>query len=381
MNRFKPLFLDIHALQMVPPSCVNRDDTGSPKTAYFGGARRARVSSQSWKKAMRDEFSHILDEDDLGQRTKRAVDLIAGMIQEKCSDVDEAAAAKKAEEVLKATGVKVNKGDTGYLLFVGRKQADALAQLAVDSLTSGEKIVAKEAKAIFNVKERPALNAVDIALFGRMVADAPDLNVDAAVQVAHAISVDAVETEYDYYTALDDRTPDDESGAGMIGTTEYLSATFYRYATVDVYHLYENLGSVKAARRAVEAFLRAYACSMPTGKQNSFANRTLPAALVVQQRDTQPVSLVNAFERPVSAWGNKGQVELACERLVEQERMLDEAFGVAPAKTDVVCAAPGTEVLAKLCEKPESLEAVIAATGAAVEAYLLDRGASADGQE
>ncbi len=367
----KPLYLDIHALQSVPPSCINRDDTGSPKTARFGGVLRARVSSQAWKKATRDEFATMLEEEEIGQRTVHAVDLIAEYIARITPEVTTDDAQTMATAALKATGISVGKQNaTGYLLFISPMQAEELARLAIAARQSDGKIVAKEAKSILNPRERPTLNAVDIALFGRMVADAPNLNVDATVQVAHALGVGAAQTEYDYFTAMDDRSPEDTAGAGMIGTVEYLSATFYRYATVDIRHLCENLGSSTATLRAIEAFCTAFVRSMPTGKQNTFANRTLPAAVIMQLRDTQPVSLANAFERPVYAQGDKSQTRIACERLVEQERFVDEAFGVKPQRTYAIIASPDAMAVEQMADEVGSLASVTHAISEHVASYL-----------
>lgn len=380
MNGSLPLFIDIHALQTVPPSNMNRDDTGSPKTARFGGVVRHRVSSQAWKKAMRDEFPKLLDTAQLGQRTKHAVSLIAEYVR--CCDpaVDEKDSLELAKKALSATGVSVGKDDeTGYLLFISRIQARRLAELTIRARDDGaldeKKSTAefqKSAKAILNVRQSPTLNAVDIALFGRMVADAPDLNVDASVQVAHAIGVGRAETEFDYFTALDDRQAEDQSGAAMIDTTEFLSSTLYRYATVDVNHLYENLGSVDVASKAIEAFLEAFIVSMPTGKQNSFANRTLPSAVVVQLRHTQPVSLANAFETPIGFREGEGTIEQACKRLVAQERSIDTAFGVEPAKTYVIEADAQASCLDALATEGSAtpMRGVISALGRDVSGWL-----------
>lgn len=372
-----PLYIDIHVLQTVPSSNINRDDTGSPKTAKFGGITRARVSSQAWKKAIRDTLPNMLDEKELGQRTKYAVDLICEYVLQMGAGIDPDEATKMASEALAATGIKVDKtGQTGYLLFISPSQAEKLARLTVDARLSDRSIkdkeITKAAKDILDIKKHPALNAVDIALFGRMVADAPDLNVDASVQVAHAIGISKVEPEFDYFTAMDDRSPEDNAGAGMIGTVEFNSSTLYRYATVDVAHLYENLGSIEAAVRALKAFLRAFVTSMPTGKQNTFANRTLPDAVILQARDTQPVSLVTAFEQPVIAHDGKSQTELACEALVQREELLDKAFGVKPLETQVVCAAPGAEILTDLANTGEaaSLDEAIARVSELSADYL-----------
>lgn len=351
----EPLFIDVHILQTVPPSNINRDDTGTPKTARFGGVKRARVSSQAWKKATRDLFPDALDGDEIGQRTVHAVEMIAQIVEELVPDVDHDQATEAAMEALSATGIKMkDKNVTKYLFFISPGQARALANLAAQSIKSGDAVEKKAAKEVLDVKKNPLLNAVDVAMFGRMVADAPDLNVDASVQVAHAIGVGKMEPEFDYFTALDDRSPEDNAGAAMIETTEFTSSTLYRYANIDVRHLCENLGSARVACRGVEAFLRSFVLSMPTGKQNSFANRTLPDAIVIQMRASQPVSLVNAFEKPVEAREGKSQVEIACERLAAQEEAIDKAFGVRPQKTYVIVASPEAEILAE--KMPETDE-------------------------
>lgn len=375
-----PMFIDIHVLQTVPPSNINRDDTGSPKTAQFGGVTRARVSSQAWKKAARDLFPEMLDVADLGQRTKYAVGLIAESIVNKEITITSETAEEMASGVLSATGIKVGKRDddgrlpTGYLLFISPAQIDALADLALEARAAGAKIEGKKAKAVLDIKQNPLLNACDIALFGRMVADAPDLNVDASTQVAHAIGVSRMETEFDYFTAVDDCSLDDNAGAGMIGTVEFSSSLLYRYATLDVLHLFENLGSAKTATKTVEAFIKAFVISMPTGKQNSFANRTLPSVIVVQLRDTQPVSLVNAFEVPVCAISEAGQTKLACKALVIQEKLIDEAFGTAPMKSFVVRAAQNIDVLdglenAYFCTLAELMERIAEELGSYLGQY------------
>lgn len=378
----KPLYIDVHILQSVPPSNINRDDTGSPKTARFGGVTRTRVSSQAWKKATRDLFPELLDEEEIGQRTKYAVELIAECIRKEDQTVDEVTATDCAEKALAATGIKVSKRETGYLFFIAPRQAAALARLALQALNEQKDIDKKEAKLILDIKKRPALNAVDIALFGRMVADAPDLNADASVQVAHALGIGRTEQEFDYFTALDDRAPEDNSGAAMIDTTEFSSATLYRYANIDVFHLYENLGSATAAQKGVGAFLKAFITSMPTGKQNSFANRTLPAAVAVQLRETQPVSLVNAFERPVSARVGESQIALACESLIEQEKTLDDAFGVSPLKTYVICGSPDASMI---CDMPDgisvNLQEMLEGVGNDIAAYLKSRGCTPENEE
>jgi CRISPR system Cascade subunit CasC len=151
-----------------------------------------------------------------------------------------------------------------------------------------------------------------------------------------------------------------------------MSSTLYRYATIDIAHLNQNLGSTDAAMRAIQAFIKAFITSMPSGKQNSFANRTLPSAVVVQLRSTQPVSLVNAFEKPIRATNNENELSLTCDALIHQEKMLDEAFGVEPDKTFVICAAPGAEGLSSLAtdQKSSNMDAVLNNVNECVKDYF-----------
>ena len=307
----KKCFMDIHVIETVPPSCINRDDTGSPKTAIYGGAMRARVSSQCWKKAMRASFADMLPQEEIGKRTKMLHALLADAIRARNPQLD---AATLALNVINAAGIspktdtknkEVSKTDA--LFFISQSQLDALADIAVE--TEGGKFDKKACQAA--LKANPA---VDVALFGRMVADDPSLNFDAAAQVAHAISTHAMHNEYDYFTAVDDCAPEDNAGAGHLGTVEYNSSTLYRYATVDVSELASNLG--ERTPEAVRAFIRAFILSMPTGKKNTFANNVLPNAVYVTVRHDQPISLVGAFESPVKT-RDSGYVENSISALVK----------------------------------------------------------------
>ena len=343
-------YVDIHIIQSLPPSCVNRDDSGSPKSAVYGGVRRLRVSSQSWKRATRLYFNNLLDAKDVGVRTKRVVEVLAERIAEDAPELADAAAAL-AEKVFAAARIKLapprDKKDapqeSGYLLFLSTSQIARLAGLAIASARDGEALDAKTVKRIF--KET---HAVDIALFGRMVADDTDLNVDAACQVAHAISTHAAENEYDFFTAVDDdksRSEEEDAGAGMMGTVEFSSATMYRYATVNLDMLVKNLGDGEAALRALEVFIKGFCLSMPTGKQNTFANRTLPEAVVVLVRDDQPVSLVGAFEKPIRTNEADGYLVRSVEALADHARAIEDNYGLKPLAGFVV-ALKGGDILA-----------------------------------
>lgn len=367
-------YVDIHILQTVPPSNLNRDDTGSPKSAVYGGVRRARVSSQAWKRATRLAFADLLPAERLGTRTKRIVELVAAEIAAQDASLSERA-AELAEAVLKKTDIKVEKpkrakegGDTlpeaGYLVFLSRSQIRQLAALAVTAGHGGD-IDVKQAKAAADTE-----HSIDLALFGRMVADATDLTVDASAQVAHAISVHAVENEFDYFTAVDDLKERDESaGAGMIGTVEFNSSTLYRYATVDVPGLVKALGDDTATIEALGAFVRAFVTSMPTGKQNTFANRTLPDAVVVAIRSDQPVNLVGAFEEAVQAGETGGRLTEASRRLADYSAELDRAYGSGDAERLVVRAGAATEPLAAL-GREVSLDELVSRVTDSVRARL-----------
>ena len=333
--------IDIHIIQNLPPSCVNRDDSGSPKSAVYGGVRRLRVSSQSWKRATRLYFNDLLDADDVGVRTKRVVEVLAAAIEKDAPELADNAATL-AERAFKAAKIKLSppRGkkdgpqESGYLLFLSTSQIARLAELAVTSVRDGEALDAKAVKKIF--KET---HAVDIALFGRMVADDTDLNVDAACQVAHAISTHAAENEYDFFTAVDDeksRSEEEDAGAGMMGTVEFSSATMYRYATVNLDMLAENLGDGDAALRALEVFIKGFCLSMPTGKQNTFANRTLPETVVVSIRGDQPVSLAGAFEEPVPESSDRGYVDRSVEMLAQYAETIEKNYGLRPLSSFVV---------------------------------------------
>ncbi len=332
------LYVDVHVLQTVPPSCVNRDDTGSPKTAIYGGAVRARVSSQCWKRAMRTMFKEIYPREKLGERTLMAVKLIADEIR-KLGDLDDP--EKAAADILNSAGIKTKAKDrkTGALFFISYAQAKALAQLAIDEskeeskeveLKTKEakaKIKAVEAKAKAALKEYPG---IDVALFGRMVADDPSLNTDASAQVAHSISTHRVANEFDYFTAVDDLSPEDTAGAGHIGTVEFNSSTLYRYGTVAVHDLHKQLGM--DASSAVREFVRSFVTSMPTGKQNTFANRTLPDAVLVTLRTDQPINFVGAYESPIPA-NDEGYIRTSASRLVEHANRMYHDFASEPAMT------------------------------------------------
>lgn len=320
------LYVDVHVLQTVPPSCVNRDDTGSPKTAVYGGMTRARVSSQCWKRAVRMMFRELMPPEELGVRTKKIVSMVADEIRRLDAGIDPETSAQR---LLENAGLKIKSFEKGTdaLFFLSIAQAKALAKLAVEDPETMKEKPSKEAreKAQSALKQFPA---IDVALFGRMVADDPSLNTDACAQVAHSISTHKVSNEYDYFTAVDDLSNEDNAGAGHIGTVEFNSSTLYRYATVAVHELHKQLG--EDTIDAVNQFVRAFVCSMPTGKQNTFANRTLPDTILVTLRKDQPINFVGAFEKPIQT-SDDGYVTGSAKRLVVHAMRVYSSFAKKPA--------------------------------------------------
>ena len=335
------LFVEFHLIQNFAPSNLNRDDTGAPKDALFGGHRRARVSSQCFKRAIRlnSSAAATIPEINQGVRTQELKKLIVQQL----ADLGRADAGACVEAALAAMGLKIkDDGKTEYLLFLGQGEIAALAQLVhrhwevlMAAPAADAKKTKKEAKAGLPDhigKEAKALldgqKAIDVAMFGRMLADMPAVNQDAACQVAHAISTHKVEREFDYFTAVDDRASEEVSGAGMIGQVEFNSATFYRYAVVDATKLVSNLhGDTELALIGIRAFAQAMARAIPTGKQNTFAAHNPPSFVGVVLRHASPFNLANAFEKPVWPKVNTELTTLSVEKLAEHDAKVSMFYG------------------------------------------------------
>lgn len=342
MKNSERLFLDIHAIQTLPPCNINRDDTGSPKTAQYGGVRRARVSSQAWKKAMRDYFYANSEESEVGVRTLEIVQYVAGKIRKLKNSIGEEESLKMADTIFNSANVKTKDRRAKALFFLGNEQAEKLARAAIEEVK--DKNILQDI-----LKKNPA---VDIALFGRMVADDPFLNEEASAQVAHAISTHAVQTEYDFYTAVDDLAPKDNAGAGMLGTIEFNSSTLYRYANIAVHELLKQLQDKETTVDTLKLFVEAFAKSLPTGKINTFANQTLPQILVVTLRKDRPINLVSAFEKPVRS--SDGYTEQSIEKLACEFKRV-EKFAEKPLATLYVELSE-TQAFSELGENKTSLK-------------------------
>jgi CRISPR system Cascade subunit CasC len=297
-------FVQLHALTVYAPSNLNRDDTGRPKTAKFGGAERLRISSQALKRAIRTSanFSERL-KGNLGERTQRLGDAVLKHLQGK--GVEDTKAMTIAREVAAAFGKIEDAKDKPQtyikqLAFISPEEKAAALDLAGKMANGGN--TSEMPADLATQLLRKADTAADIAMFGRMLADNPDYNREAAVQVAHAITTHKVEIEDDFYTAVDDlKKREEDAGAGFIGELGFGSGVFYLYACVDRDQLLKNLGGdTGLANKAIEAFVEGFATASPSGKQNSFAAHARASYLRVEKGGQQPRSLAAAFFKPVS---------------------------------------------------------------------------------
>jgi CRISPR system Cascade subunit CasC len=293
---------------------------------------------------------------------------------ERTADISESDALALAEKAINATGVKTKDKEAQALFFMSETQAVSLARVAAEAHQNGAEIDKAAAKNALNRKE----HSVEIALFGRMVADDPSLNADASVQVAHGISVHKVDNEYDFYTAVDDVKNRDEdakdAGAGMMGTIEFNSSTLYRYATVFADLLHKELADdAELTAKAVSEFARGFISSMPTGKQNTFANRTPAYAALVTIREDLPVNFVGAFEEPIEL-SEKGFARRAAEKLGAYASDVYRSFAKAPVKSYLITIGEAAEALknqknldGSACEETE-LEKLLETLGNEVRA-------------
>lgn len=250
---YKNLRIEYHILQSFPASCLNRDDVGAPKSALVGGTSRARVSSQCWKRQVRLTLKALGVT--LGVRTKKVAPLIA----EACRGLG---APEEAAQACAAALAAAFSDDT--LLFISRHEAQALAEYARQIEFDAGKINSKELAKLLKKVVNPALDALDIALFGRMVAKATELNVEAAASFSHAISTHRVSNEVEFFTAMDDAHPDAISA--HMGSLEFNAATYYRYISLDLGQLAQTL-SPEDLPDAVAAFTQALFLAVPSARQ------------------------------------------------------------------------------------------------------------------
>lgn len=322
-------FVQFHLLTAYPPSNPNRDDQGRPKQATVGGAPRLRLSSQSLKRAIRESSFFAGDlAANMGSRTKRLYEKLRETLVAGGADGKEA--AKAAETVAAIFGkLEAPKKDAPddkvatTLAFISPEEWRLAEDLAAKVL-AGEKLPSD--KELKKLVLRRADGAVDIAMFGRMLADDPDFNREAAVQVGHAITTHCVVAEDDWFSAVDDlKSRDEDMGAGHLGESGFGSGVYYLYACVNADLLAENLGGDRGlAARGMEALTRALATATPKGKQNSHAHHPRAAYIRVERGPQQPRDLTGAFFRAVTG----GDLLAASVRELEATAaQIDRAYG------------------------------------------------------
>lgn len=343
-------FLQIHTLTSYPAANLNRDDSGRPKTLIYGGAERLRISSQSIKRAWRTspEFRRAVGEDNIGARTqefghalfnaliakglddKTAAERVRSVVEhDKLGKLEEKKKSKKkGEETSDDDAAPI---ETNQLVHLGQDEMLTLLALA-DRLASEEEVTAKDALIL---QKHP--RAVDIAMFGRMLADNTAYNVEGAVEVAHAFTTHRVTVEDDFYTAVDDLKalrPGADAGAGFIGVFEFGAGVFYQYVNVNIDLLKKNLGGDSAlARNAVAGLIESMSVANPRGKQHSTAARARTSFLRVEVGEKAPRTLANAFLKPVPARADEDIVAASVKALKTEADALDRAFGPCVSST------------------------------------------------
>ena len=323
-------FLQLHILTSYPPANLNRDDLGRPKTAKMGGTDRLRVSSQSLKRTWRtaDLFQSALA-GYLGTRTKMlGVQVFEKLVQggiadKKAKEWAQAVAGefgklKKEEKDKPLTGLEIEQ-----LVHVSQSESQAIEQL-VQTLLNEQRAPEKDELELLRKEQM----AADIALFGRMLASKPAFNIEAACQVAHAISVHPVTIEDDYFTAVDDLNDgSDDAGAAHIGETGFAAGLFYSYICINKALLVENLnGNVELANKAIAALTEAAVKVSPEGKQNSFGSRAYASYVLAEAGDQQPRSLSVSFLKPVAKHAEDYQ-STAIQMLQQQQQNFDKVYG------------------------------------------------------
>lgn len=344
------MLIEMHMLKSFPPTNLNRDEGGSPKTCSYGGAQRGRISSQCLKRAWRrdSEFQKL----PVGVRTRYLPDEVAKRLREMGVPEAYIAAVKPKLTAFGNRDAKENdEMNTAQVMFFAPEDIDAVAEEVRRTLEGCETVAAVKEIKVKDWQERLKRLArpitMDMALFGRMITDDSFKNVEAAMQVAHAISTHAVNMESDFFTAVDDlqNTYGEDAGSAMMGDVDFNACCYYLYASLDTDQLYKNLeGSpevLNALPELLPALLSSMALTNPSGKQNSFAGHVLPSLICVERKERKvPISYVGAFETPVV--GHQGYAKRSAEALVQHIDTVDRAYGIAVEPRLWFC--PGLDV-------------------------------------
>ena len=314
--------IELHILQSFPVTCLNRDDLGAPKTAWFGGCQRARVSSQSWKRAIRLYVKNISPKLFSGKRGH----YLSEILSEKLFELKVDEPIETAEKVL---GCLANKGKkykagekTDAATFFSSMQitliAEAIKQKDLKIKMNKKKEVTLSGKKLSNFLNE-AMDIADISIFGRMVANDHSLQIEGAGLFSHALSTHAVNNEIDFFSAVDEVKPIDSEGAGHIGTLEYNSACYYRYIglNMDLLNDADHLAHYndEEKKEVVTSFIHAALMAVPSGRKNSMFGFNPPAFALGLRRTGQPISLVNAFETPIRS--SKGYIQESSKLMMD----------------------------------------------------------------
>lgn len=359
------MLIEVHMLKNYPATNLNRDETGAPKTCMFGGVQRGRISSQCLKHSWRTSklLEDAVGKDMFSKRTRKLRDIIEEHLREHdVSDNDIEIIISKVIEIL---GVKEEKLKTKQIIAYSPADIEYIKEIAeffvkhikeiTDSIVNQQNInQEKQEKTKVKKKEKweksdewkeiqkknvNRANTLDVALFGCMVTSDAFANVEASMQVAHAISTNRVYMESDYFTAVDDliNESDTETGSAIIGDIDYNSSCYYIYASLDTDKLRENLkycdNADEVMKTAIPALLETIVYTNPSGKQNSFAGHSLPSAILVECKEKHiPVSYANAYEIPVKPYKDSGIVTQSVERLRDECLKISSCYGIPVEK-------------------------------------------------
>jgi len=326
-------FINIHMIQSVPINSLNRDDLGNVKTVRFGGSIRQRVSSQCWKRQIRAELEKSTDVSwrssffpqklynrliKGGLGAKDALEKI-GAVFSGSKEKDRGKMIEDWKNIEKnGSPIAGEPLKTSYLIFISEKEFERITEECTNDNPKSIKGILKDGKDRYGAS---------IALFGRMLADHPDLNVDAASLFAHAFTTHEIAQEADYFTAMDDLKTD--PGAGHLNQGSYTTGTFYRHIAIDVDTLKNNLSTTEGnIPELMGAFVEACYRAFPIGKKNSFLSNTLPSKMIVDITSSMPLSMANAFEEPVVS--SEGYIRKSIEALkTHRELLMEEGYGVS----------------------------------------------------
>ena len=370
------MLYEIHMLKNYPPTNLNRDDTGAPKTCLFGGVMRGRVSSQCLKRSWRTSpsFRAEIGDENLGIRTRKLPVLVAEKLVEMGVTQEFADAIQpRLTGIGNKEGKETKDGNaTAQVIFYANEDIAAVAETVkallenCKTVKDVQKLKAKDIQAaVTGADVRPV--TLDIALFGRMVTSDAFRDVEASMQVAHAISTNKVSVESDYFTAMDDMLSGNsmnELGAAMIDDVDFNSSCYYIYASIDTDALAENLkyadNAEEIVRKAIPVLLRTMAFTNPSGKQNSFAGHVMPSVVMIECKEKKiPTSMVNAFVEPVGKGGDL--VKQSAEKLAAEVDMTARKFGLEVKERLWFC-------VDKYDVKPESATKICATFPELVEA-------------